>query len=409
MSQLTLPRLARKKRRELAAEAAIPCATTHTPQASHLTGDRLREPTFDDLIAGNKREPTHTDLLAADEDEDDQDLKPAARELPIVYPGVSAEALAWLREQDQPYVPNVRDEHAFDVNRLVPGKPLRRTIDLAQLDTSEAPPTMPAGNPQLLFDALDALDRLPALYAVDAASFEMAASIAAIQTYTALRPDLLHKTPALMTLAPLAALLKLAKTEQAQREANPVDHAAQLAEAWTAVNEAHTRLAVDDFVPDNRFYTALELDALDALIEKFTDAACDVRGVFDAEADDIELLAIEAGLPPLADWERELLALPEGEPDPGAERAFADMNATADAEDAQYDEIEALLNDGLEEWLAAEDGDEDHFTRAQMDGEACTVCGCEFTVGQPTVPSAYDLTEGQLFAHAACVESEASL
>ncbi len=43
----------------------------------------------------------------------------------------------------------------------------------------------------------------------------------------------------------------------------------------------------------------------------------------------------EATTEPLADWERELLALPEGEPDPAVERAFADMDATDDAVDAE--------------------------------------------------------------------------
>lgn len=52
-------------------------------------------------------------------------------------------------------------------------------------------------------------------------------------------------------------------------------------------------------------------------------------------------------------------------------------------------------------------GDENYFSRAQLDGEACTVCSGEFLEGQPTVQSGYDFIEGQLFAHAACVESEA--
>jgi len=304
MSDLTLPRLARKKRANLAAEATIPCATTRTSQASHLTDNRRIEPNFDDLIAGNEREPSHEDLLAVDED--DEDLKPTARELPLAYPGVSIEALAWLREQDQPYVPNVRDEHAFDVNRLVPGKPLRRTINLAQLDTHKAPAATPAANPRPLSDAVDALDRLPALYAVDAASSKMAADLAAIQTYTALRPELLHTTAALMTLAPLAAQLKLAATEAAQSE--PTNHAGLLAAEWTSIREAHTRFAADDFGPDRRFTAALKLDALDEAIGDLIDATGDVRGVFDAEADDIELIAIEAGLPMRQDDEPEASA-----------------------------------------------------------------------------------------------------
>lgn len=210
MSEFTLPGLSRKRRGPDPREALIPCATgtpTTTAVATHLTGDRDREPSFEDLLAGNDREPSHEDLLADDE--------PAEQPRPKRYPGVSAEALAWLREQDQPYVPNVRDEHAFDVNRLIPGKPLRRTIDLTRASTAETPPTMPAGSPRLLFDALNALDRLPGLYAVDAKSFEMAASAAAIQTYLALRPDLLGRHEVCMYLAPLAAeLAELTKTAE---------------------------------------------------------------------------------------------------------------------------------------------------------------------------------------------------
>lgn len=205
MSQLTLPRLSRK-RRDRSAEAAIPCATARTSQTSHLTGDRRREPTFDDLIAGNDREPSHEDLLA--------DQKAAEQPRPKRYPGVAVETLAYLRAQDRR--PDAHDKHAFDVDHLVPAAPLR-TVDLAQVggDTdqtpapaaAEEPQTVPVGNPRLLFDALDALDRLPALYALDAASFEMAASIAAIQTYAALRPDLLDRHEFQMQLAPLAAEL----------------------------------------------------------------------------------------------------------------------------------------------------------------------------------------------------------
>lgn len=287
MSEFTLPGRARKRRGPDPSQALIPCATG-TATATHLIGDRYREPTFEDLLAGNDREPSHADLLV--DDEDDQDLKPAARELPIVYPGVSAEALAWLREQDQPYVPNVRDEHAFDVNRLVPGKPLRRTVDLTRAGTDETPPVMPAGSPRLLFDALDALDRLPALYAIDAAAFEMAASIAAIQTYAALRPDLLGTHAFRMQVTPLAEQLAAPTPE-------PANHAGQLAAAWTSIRETQARFGTTGFVPDHRFATALRLDALDELIDNLIDALGDVRGVFDAEADDIELYAIEAGLP----------------------------------------------------------------------------------------------------------------
>lgn len=54
-----------------------------------------------------------------------------------------------------------------------------------------------------------------------------------------------------------------------------------------------------------------------------------------------------------------------------------------------------------------DEGDETRFSRAQLDGEACTECGVEFAEGEPTVPSGYDFVEGQIFAHAACAESGA--
>lgn len=53
-----------------------------------------------------------------------------------------------------------------------------------------------------------------------------------------------------------------------------------------------------------------------------------------------------------------------------------------------------------------EDGDESRFTRAQLDGEACTECSMEFAEGEPTVPSAYDLIEEQLLAHLRCVADD---
>lgn len=257
MTQLTLPGLARK-RRDLRAEAAIPCATGPRT-ATHLTGDRDREPSFEDLLAGNDREPSHADLTTADNEAAEQPR-------PKAYPGVAIDTMAWLRDQDVddqlatvaakaaewlraqeaadkqlptpapaavvdgPPAPTAteetpaadHDEHAFDVDHLVPVDLC--TVDLAQLDTEtdssvaetdvDETLTVPAGNPRLLFDALDALDRLPALYAVDAESAEMAASTAAIQTYLALRPDLLRTSSVVMGLAPLVALLKLVDAEQ---------------------------------------------------------------------------------------------------------------------------------------------------------------------------------------------------
>ncbi|MFL6113951.1 MAG: hypothetical protein ACJ786_21720, partial [Catenulispora sp.] len=74
----------------------------------------------------------------------------------------------------------------------------------------------------------------------------------------------------------------------------------------------------------------------------------------------------------------------------------------------EEDNAEAATDEALDA-RDAEDGDEDHFTRAQMDGEACTVCGIDFAEDVPTVQSAYDFIEGQLFAHAACVESDGAL
>lgn len=52
----------------------------------------------------------------------------------------------------------------------------------------------PVADGRLLFDALDALDQLPALYAGDPKAFEIAANLAAIQTYVAIRPELLAPT-----------------------------------------------------------------------------------------------------------------------------------------------------------------------------------------------------------------------
>jgi hypothetical protein len=53
-----------------------------------------------------------------------------------------------------------------------------------------------------------------------------------------------------------------------------------------------------------------------------------------------------------------------------------------------------------------EDDDESRFTRAQLDGDACTECGTELAEGQPTVASAYDPIEGQLFAHLSCIPDD---
>lgn len=53
-----------------------------------------------------------------------------------------------------------------------------------------------------------------------------------------------------------------------------------------------------------------------------------------------------------------------------------------------------------------EDGDESRFTRAQLDGEACTECGTDLAEGEPTVPSAYVPAEGHLRAHLRCVPDD---
>lgn len=292
MNQLTLPRLARMRRDagEVGAEAAIPVATApHTTMAAaHLADDRHREPTFDDLIAGNDREPSHEDLLANDEFPD------ATRDqFTSAYPGVAADAIAWLRSQDTEPTPPAAAP----------------AIEPQPAPVDDVPP-MPAGNPRLLFDALDALDRLLLLRGLDhdGGSYQLATNAAAVLAYAALRPDLLGRDDVAMMLAP--AIAELAEETE-----------------------------------------------------------------------------------PPTDWEQQLHALPLPVPDPIPQDT--------------PDEIETLLNDGIQEWLDNEDGDENHYTRAQLNGEACTVCGVELAEGQPTVPSGYDVAEGQLFAHAACLESEA--
>lgn len=203
MNEFTLPGLSRKRRALDPDEALIPCVTTPTPQASHLTDDRRREPTFEDLLAGNDREPSHADLLVDDE--------PTEQPRPKRYPGVSVEALAWLREQDGP---DARDEHAFDTDRLIPVGHLVAVPLPAPAATPPAPPAIeklpPVGNPRLLFDALDALDRLPALHSTDdggGGSYQLATNAAAVLTYGALRPDLLNRHEIAMQLAPLLAEL----------------------------------------------------------------------------------------------------------------------------------------------------------------------------------------------------------
>jgi len=85
--------------------------------------------------------------------------------------------------------------------------------------------------------------------------------------------------------------------------------------------------------------------------------------------------------------------------------AAATALASTGVGEADLGEWSALICEPDEGQDDAEDGDEHHFTRAQMDGEACTVCGADFAVGEPTVPSCYDFVEGQLFAHLACVEA----
>lgn len=196
MSQLTLPGLARK-RRDLRAEANIPVAA-----AAHLTDDRDSAPSFDDLP-----DPVTKPLGYADIATDAQPAPaPQAVRKAFAYPGVSAEVMAWLQGQDAtepPAAPAARtarhDEHVFDADRLVPAgqlvavalpAPPEHDPDAAA-DVDAEPPTVPIANPRLLFDALD---QLPGLYLVDAEAFEMAASVAAIQTYVALRPNLLHTT-----------------------------------------------------------------------------------------------------------------------------------------------------------------------------------------------------------------------
>lgn len=53
-----------------------------------------------------------------------------------------------------------------------------------------------------------------------------------------------------------------------------------------------------------------------------------------------------------------------------------------------------------------EPGGESRFTRAQLDGEACTECGVEFVVNEATVPSGVVIDGAQLFAHFDCVDDD---
>src|SRR5438445_542651 len=138
MSEFTLPGRSRKRHALDPREALIPVATgtrTTTAAATHLTDDRNAEPSFDDLIAGNRREPDHQDLLAMNDE-------PIEQPRPKRYPGVSTEAMAYLRAQDAVEDHPNHDRHAYDVDHLAP-TPLC-TVDLTQLDTDEASPTMPA-------------------------------------------------------------------------------------------------------------------------------------------------------------------------------------------------------------------------------------------------------------------------
>ena len=84
-----------------------------------------------------------------------------------------------------------------------------------------------------------------------------------------------------------------------------------------------------------------------------------------------------------------------------ATEAFVDA-----ADEERYAQRDAYLNaDGEDD--EDDEGSESRLTRAQLDGEACTVCGADLAEGQPTVPTGYAIADGQLLAHASCAESEA--
>lgn len=102
-----------------------------------------------------------------------------------------------------------------------------------------------------------------------------------------------------------------------------------------------------------------------------------------------------------AEYEKRERAEAEAE---AAQEAWAEQREAAVDEAQAAKDAEAYVEPVGDE----DDGDEHHFSRAQMDGEACTECGGTFAIGEATVPSVTDFIEGQLFAHAICPGSEAS-
>ena len=81
------------------------------------------------------------------------------------------------------------------------------------------------------------------------------------------------------------------------------------------------------------------------------------------------------------------------------------------AEDDARNERNYEAHQANEAWLDAHPDDyeaEDGFTTEQLNGNACSVCGGGFKIGEASQPSGYVLDHGQLFAHTACLdESEA--
>ena len=138
---------------------------------------------FDDLPDPVTKAISFDDITASDEPEV---LAVAGEPFKAVYPGVSADALAWMRTLDN-------DD---------------QVLAAAAAPPAEEPPTVPVADQRLLFNALDALDRLPMLYGdADEGSFQLAMNAAAVQTYVALQPSLVCRHEIRMLLAPLTAEL----------------------------------------------------------------------------------------------------------------------------------------------------------------------------------------------------------
>jgi hypothetical protein len=127
----------------------------------------------------------------------------------------------------------------------------------------------------------------------------------------------------------------------------------------------------------------------------------------------------------IADMEKLLAIVGDGRPADPAMEAFVDAADAEDARLAEENEVEHFGAADAERWgeenaanqcdaehYNADDGAEDDAPFASLSGEqangnACRVCGGEFKPGEASEPSGYIIGGGQLFAHSACVESEA--